>query len=181
MELRHIKELMVAMRRNKARKVSVKTDAYTVEIELEGDSSGSGYNASNYALSDSGALPVDVAVHAHHTHSTLARHANINTMAPEFAHKREEAHPSEKKHEEAVHGVYVTSPIVGTFYASASPEDAAFVKNGDKVSENSVVCIVEAMKVMNEVKSGFKGTVVEVLVENGQPVEFGTKLFRILN
>jgi acetyl-CoA carboxylase biotin carboxyl carrier protein len=69
--------------------------------------------------------------------------------------------------------------MVGTFYRSASPGDPTFVKIGDAVSENSVVCIIEAMKVMNEVKAQKSGKIVEILVENMQPVEFGTKLFRI--
>jgi len=76
-------------------------------------------------------------------------------------------------------GTYVTSPMVGTFYASPGPEHAPFVKVGDTVTEDTVVCIVEAMKVMNEVKAGMRGTVAEVLFENAQPVEFGTRLLRI--
>lgn len=75
--------------------------------------------------------------------------------------------------------VYITSPMVGTFYSSPSPDDPQFVKVGDKVEKSTVVCIIEAMKVMNEVKSSAAGTVAEVLVESGHPVEFGTKLFRI--
>jgi acetyl-CoA carboxylase biotin carboxyl carrier protein len=74
---------------------------------------------------------------------------------------------------------YITSPLVGTFFTAPSPDDPAFVKVGDTVDENTVVCIIEAMKVMNEVKAGKKGTVKEILVENAQPVEFGTKLFVI--
>jgi len=77
-------------------------------------------------------------------------------------------------------GNFVKSPMVGTFYASPSPEQPPFVKVGDKVSENTVVCIVEAMKVMNEVKAGVSGTVAEALMHNGDSVEFGTKLFRIV-
>lgn len=80
---------------------------------------------------------------------------------------------------EEVAGTYVTSPMVGTFYASSSPEDPHFVKVGDKIEKHTVVCIIEAMKVMNEVKAGATGIVAEVLVENGHPVEFGTKLFRV--
>lgn len=76
-------------------------------------------------------------------------------------------------------GVHVTSPMVGTFYATPAPDQPAFVKVGDKVSEHTVVCIIEAMKVMNEVKAGISGTVAEILVDNGQPVEFGTRLLRI--
>jgi len=74
---------------------------------------------------------------------------------------------------------YVKSPMVGTFYRSPSPENPAFVENGSKVEEKSVVCIIEAMKIMNEIQAETKGTVVEVLVENGQPVEYGQRLFKI--
>lgn len=83
------------------------------------------------------------------------------------------------KGNEDVASIYVTSPMVGTFYSSPSPEDPSFVKVGDKIEKHTVVCIIEAMKVMNEVKAGVSGTVAEVLVESGHPVEFGTKLFRI--
>lgn len=74
---------------------------------------------------------------------------------------------------------YVKSPMVGTFYRSPSPENPPFVDNGAKVEEKSVVCIIEAMKIMNEIQAETKGTVVEVLVENGQPVEYGQRLFKI--
>jgi acetyl-CoA carboxylase biotin carboxyl carrier protein len=69
--------------------------------------------------------------------------------------------------------------MVGTFYSSPSPDQPVFVKVGDRVSENTVVCIIEAMKVMNEVKAGVSGVVAEVLVSNAEAVEFGSKLFRI--
>ncbi len=75
--------------------------------------------------------------------------------------------------------LFITSPMVGTFYATPSPGDPAFVKVGDTVDEDTVVCIVEAMKVMNEVKAGVSGRVAEILVDNSDPVEFGTKLIRI--
>lgn len=78
-----------------------------------------------------------------------------------------------------VPGSYVESPMVGTFYHSPGPDQPPFVKVGDKVDENTVVCIVEAMKVMNEVKAGVSGTVAEILVENADPIEFGTPLLRI--
>ena len=75
--------------------------------------------------------------------------------------------------------VYIKSPMVGTFYRSPSPESKSFVENGSKVVENSVVCIIEAMKIMNEIQAEVKGTVVEVLIENGQPVEYGQRLFKV--
>ena len=73
----------------------------------------------------------------------------------------------------------ITSPMVGTFYSAASPEAPAFTKVGQQVDENTVVCIIEAMKVMNEIKAEAKGTIVEIVAENGKPVQFGQALFRI--
>ncbi|MCD2223718.1 acetyl-CoA carboxylase biotin carboxyl carrier protein [Listeria cossartiae] len=73
----------------------------------------------------------------------------------------------------------ITSPMVGTFYASASPEDANFVSVGSKVSAQSVVCIVEAMKLFNEITADIDGEIVEVLVSSGELVEFGQPLFKV--
>lgn len=77
-------------------------------------------------------------------------------------------------------GVFIEAPMVGTFYSSPSPDHAPFVKVGDEVSEDSVVCVIEAMKVMNEVKAGIKGVIKEILIQNAQAVEYGTKLFKIV-
>lgn len=74
---------------------------------------------------------------------------------------------------------YIKSPMVGTFYRAGSPESKPFVEPGAKVVENTVVCIIEAMKIMNEIQAEAKGTVVEILVENGQPVEYGQRLFKL--
>jgi acetyl-CoA carboxylase biotin carboxyl carrier protein len=74
---------------------------------------------------------------------------------------------------------YVKSPMVGTFYRSPSPESKPFVDVGSKIEDNSLVCIIEAMKIMNEIQAETKGTVVEILVENGQPVEYGQRLFKL--
>lgn len=74
---------------------------------------------------------------------------------------------------------YVKSPMVGTFYRSPSPENPAFVDVNAKVEEKTVVCIIEAMKIMNEIQAETKGSIVEVLVENGQPVEYGQRLFKV--
>lgn len=81
--------------------------------------------------------------------------------------------------EEVVKGHFITSPMVGTFYISPAPGEKAFVKVGDMVGESSIICIVEAMKVMNEIKAGIKGKIVEMCLPSGSPVEFGTKLFRV--
>jgi acetyl-CoA carboxylase biotin carboxyl carrier protein len=74
---------------------------------------------------------------------------------------------------------YIKSPMVGTFYRSASPESPPFVDIGAKAEEKTVICIIEAMKIMNEIQAETKGSILEVLVENGQPVEYGQRLFKI--
>jgi len=75
--------------------------------------------------------------------------------------------------------VYVTSPFVGTFYRSPSPDSPSFVEVGSAIRPGQALCIVEAMKLMNEIESEIAGTIVELLVENGKPVEYGDKLFRV--
>lgn len=79
----------------------------------------------------------------------------------------------------AVSGNVITSPIIGTFYSSPSPEKPAFVKVGDNVKAGDVVCIIESMKMMNEITSEFSGRVAEIYVNNQDPVEFGQKIMRI--
>ena len=81
--------------------------------------------------------------------------------------------------EAAVSGNIITSPIVGTFYAAPSPEKPAFVKVGDAVNAGDVVCIIESMKLMNEINSEFSGKVAEIYAKDGQAVEYGQKLMRI--
>ena len=73
----------------------------------------------------------------------------------------------------------VVSPMVGTFYRASSPDSPAFVDIGKEVSEETVVCIIEAMKVMNEIKAETKGVIAEIVAENGKPVQFGQVLFRV--
>ena len=75
--------------------------------------------------------------------------------------------------------VTIKSPMVGTFYRAPSPDSPPYITVGDVVDEQTVVCIVEAMKVMNEIKAGVKGKVTEILVENGQPVEYGRVMFKV--
>ena len=77
-------------------------------------------------------------------------------------------------------GTYVSSPFVGTFYQAPSPDSPSFTGVGQKVKKGQVLCIVEAMKLMNEIECEVDGTVAEILVQNATPVEFGEKLFRIV-
>jgi acetyl-CoA carboxylase biotin carboxyl carrier protein len=90
------------------------------------------------------------------------------TLAPPVAPKVDDANVS-----------VVKSPMVGTFYAAASPDTPPFVKVGDHVGPTSTVCVIEAMKVFNEIPAECSGQIVAVLVENGEPVEFGQPLFKV--
>jgi acetyl-CoA carboxylase biotin carboxyl carrier protein len=76
-------------------------------------------------------------------------------------------------------GKAIEAPMVGTFYRAPAPDAPPYVEAGSSVSEDTVVCILEAMKVMNEIKSGIRGTIEKIMVENGQPVEYGQPLFTV--
>lgn len=161
MELKQIKELMASMGRSGIKRLSVKNQGFELELEREGPEptefpelwTESEYNGGR-------------------------EYQTIKKMPHEFPSSQ--ALPSMSENKVEVPGHYITSPMVGTFYNTPSPEDAPFVKVGDKVEKNTVVCIIEAMKVMNEIKAGTAGTVAEILVDSSSPVEFATKLFRII-
>lgn len=76
-------------------------------------------------------------------------------------------------------GIEIKSPMIGTFYRSPSPESAAYVEVGTEVGPDTVVCIIEAMKVMNEIKAEVKGVITEILIDNAKPVEFGQPMFKV--
>lgn len=166
MELKHIKELMAVMSRTGTKRLRVKEGDFELTLERPDQSSG------RYIIENSSDF-AEERIHSHGIHR------------PEQAYGRASELPSSnmippQPSQEDANSFYVTSPMVGTFYAAQSPTDAPFVKPGDKIDKNTVVCIVEAMKVMNEIKANVVGTVAEVLVESGQPVEFGAKLFRMI-
>ena len=104
-----------------------------------------------------------VAVAASRPASSAPTPAPVQAVSQEPAHK----------------GKALTSPMVGTFYSAPSPDAEAFVKVGQTVKEGDVVCIVEAMKLMNEIESDFSGKVTEICVQDGQPVEFGQVLMYV--
>lgn len=114
-----------------------------------------------------GAAPVQV-----HQPVTVAQPMPVPVPAPEVALAPAPTAPQQT-------GTPLTSPMVGTFYRAPSPGADPFVKVGDTVKKGQVVCIIEAMKLLNEVEADMDGTVKEVCVENGQPVEFGQSLFII--
>jgi len=161
-DLKQIKDLMAAMEKAGVKKLTLK-EKTGVELQLE--------------------MQDEQQVTSHQSHPSIfiphpmPRVHEIPSQHPHHPPMPEEAKAKTTDKQE---GKCITSPMVGTFYATPSPDDPVFVKVGDKVSENTLVCIIEAMKVMNEVKAGMSGTIAEIYLENGHPVEFGTKLFRIV-
>lgn len=165
MELKQIKELMATMGRTGTKKLTLKKEGF--ELELEREVNGQFRHEAQSGL-EFEELPYQIG---------SSQRANAALMkGKEMSAPIVPPAETPSQHDS---GLYITSPMVGTFYSASGPEEPPFVKIGDKVEKNHVVCIIEAMKVMNEVKAGITGTIVEVLVDNGSPVEFGTKLFRI--
>lgn len=161
MEFKQIKELMAAMERCGITKVQIKNGSFELHLERSENE----------------------IVHRY------PRQDEEEDLRPKFGNglqksnvplpRTQERSLTPDKGPEEEPGTYITSPMVGTFYSAPSPEDNDFVKVGDFVEKGTIVCIIEAMKVLNEIKAQVSGTVVEILVENGHPVEFGTKIFRI--
>lgn len=166
MEQKQIKELMAAMGRTGVNKLRLKSkDGFELELEREGSGEFRGQNSSIDFIEDN---PLKDEIAFRKANTALAKATEGQNTLPGATQEKEDSS-----------AIHITSPMVGTFYAAPSPEDPSFVKVGDKVDKNTVVCIIEAMKVMNEVKAGVSGTVSAILVESGHPVEFGTKLFRV--
>ena len=110
------------------------------------------------------------------TRGDLARAADPTHVAPALA-SAALAPPAPAAVDDTT--VFVTSPFVGTFYRSPSPDAPQFVELGSTIREGQALCIVEAMKLMNEIEADCSGSILEILVENGKPVEFGQKLFKV--
>ena len=159
MELDQIKELIASLENSKLKKIALRKGDFEIQLEKEGEAVAT--------------IAMPASYHAAHLPPHLSPRAPV---ASSDSHAIA-AQPIEPK---AALGKFVSSPMVGTYYASPSPDQPVFVKIGDRVEENTVVCIVEAMKVMNEVKAGVSGTVAEILVENAHPVEFGTRIIRVV-
>ena len=168
MDLKQIKELILAMEESGITKITLK-EKTGFELALERQDTASLAEMSSVV---------------HHHHPSMHHHSPYAiSKNHDFPHIQQVPHVGEEKKlqgESKVEGKFITSPMVGTFYSASSPENPPFIKVGDVVQENTVVCIIEAMKVMNEVKACVSGVVAEVCAENGHPLEFGTKLFRIV-
>jgi acetyl-CoA carboxylase biotin carboxyl carrier protein len=163
-ETKQINQLMLAMGRTGIKKLVLKKDGVELQLEREERAPCRTFDVDLQALEEN---PMRGEIERHRTSPAVAVPESEKTFAGKTAVVDENA-------------LFVTSPMVGTFYRSPSPNDPSFVQVGDKVEKNTVVCIIEAMKVMNEVKADVSGTVAECLIEDRHPVEFGTKLFRII-
>ncbi len=164
MEVKQINQLMLSMGRYGVKRLTIKREDFELQLEREEKAPIRSFDI----------LPEGIEENP--MRSDFERHRSTNVVAVE--NPRSEA--MKKDIEKDDDSLYITSPMVGTFYQSPSPQDPAFIKPGDRVEKNTVVCIIEAMKVMNEVKAGVAGIVAEILVDNTSPIEFGTKLFRVL-
>ena len=161
MDLKQIKQIIELMKRSELTEFAVEEEGFKLKIRREANglpivSSSRSSNSPFPGISEAPVAPLP---------PTPASPAPASVA------------PAPAKDESGI--VYVKSPMVGTFYRAPSPESKSFVEPDSKVTETSVVCIIEAMKIMNEIQAEVKGTVVEVLVENGQPVEYGQRLFKV--
>ena len=156
MDLKQIKQIIDLMKRSELTEFAVEEEGFKLKICR-------GTNGVPVVTSSAGlaAVPEAAAASAAAAAATLAS----------------SSHNGGEKEDSSI--IYIKAPMVGTFYRAPSPESPPFVEVNAKVSENSVVCIIEAMKIMNEIQAEVKGTVVEILVENGQPVEYGQRMFKI--
>lgn len=162
MELKDIKELIALMKKNDLSVFKMEKEGFKITLKKENDQL---HPTISYQT-----IPAQAAVAAPLAAASAAASANAASGAT--AAGLPEAVEKSNLRE-------ITSPMVGTFYSASSPEAPAFVEVGQQVTADTVVCIIEAMKVMNEIKAEASGTIAEVLVENGKPVQFGQALFKL--
>jgi acetyl-CoA carboxylase biotin carboxyl carrier protein len=153
MNLEEIKELIRVFGRSKLDKLKIKDKDFEISLKKEG--------AKVAAVSE-------VAVVQNEPAKQVAMPQSVT--APEAEVKNEQASAS---------GELITSPMVGTFYAAPSPDSPPFVNVGDVVRKGQTLCILEAMKIMNELEAEYDCKILEVLVQDGEPVEYDTPLFRV--
>jgi acetyl-CoA carboxylase biotin carboxyl carrier protein len=157
-ELKDVKQLVELMRRSDLTEFELEQEGFKVRIKR--DSSGS-------TVVSAPVIQPSFPVHTHLPSATQSL-PPMPIAAPAAAPAAPE-----------VGVIFVKSPMVGTFYRSASPDSPSFVDANSNIKEDTVVCIIEAMKVMNEIQAEVKGTIIEVLVENGTSVEYGQPLFKV--
>src|SRR5215213_3709060 len=161
MDLQQIKQILDLVREHELSEFEIEHDG--LRLKIRKDANGA------HAISLPGPMPMPMTIPPPGA-SAHAAHATAPTALPAPA-----AADADTEIELAV----VKSPIVGTFYRSSEPGTAAFVDIGTTVKKGDVLCIIEAMKLMNEIDSEYDGEVVNIYVENGQPVQYGERLFAI--
>lgn len=161
MDLKQIKQIIELMKRSELTEFAVEEEGFKLKIRR----GSNGFPVVMSGRSSNPPFPLN--------ESAAPAASNATSTVPSAA----PSSGSIPQEEEGV--IYVKSPMVGTFYRSPSPESKPFVDPGAKVVETTVVCIIEAMKIMNEIQAELKGTILETLVENGQPVEYGQRLFKV--
>jgi acetyl-CoA carboxylase biotin carboxyl carrier protein len=151
-DIKEIRTLIDLMKKNGVAVFKMERDGFKITLKTAGAVGPTQYvtNQPVFSVSEPAALPA------------------ISTEAPASA-------PAPAA---AAGGIEIKSPMVGTFYSAPSPESPAFLTVGQQVTPDTVICIIEAMKVMNEVKAEVSGVVTEICAENGKPVQFGQTLFR---
>jgi acetyl-CoA carboxylase biotin carboxyl carrier protein len=168
LDLKQLKELMRALKQFDVQELTIEREDWKLSLRRG---------------PEEGAVPTGVAVGAPasvppYTMPPSMAAAPPQPAAPAAAPGGGGAAP-EAAEEDDPNVVFVTSPFVGTFYRAPSPNDPAFVDVGDKIQPGQTLCIVEAMKLMNEIESDLAGTIVAILVDNGKPVEYGDQLFKV--
>jgi acetyl-CoA carboxylase biotin carboxyl carrier protein len=158
LDLKQIKQIVALMAENDLTYFHFETQGSKVELRR-----GSDFQAAKELLHS---LPMPAAA----APMAMAPAAAPFAAAPAPAAAAAKAEPA---------GPTINSPMVGTFYRSAAPGESSFANVGDSVDENTNVCIIEAMKVMNEIKADMRGTIARILVEDGKPVQYGQPLFEL--
>ncbi len=158
MDLKEIKQIIDLMKRSDLSEFAVEEEGFKLRIRR--GATGAPVVSASAPFGLSAAVGAALPAAANAAPSVEARHAKA--LASEEAGM-----------------AFIKSPMVGTFYRAPSPESPPIIEVSARVQENTPVCIIEAMKIMNEIQAEIKGTVVEVLVEDGQPVEFGQRLFKV--
>ncbi len=169
MELNDIKDLIAQMRKNRIKEIDVEQDGTKLRIVMQ---SPKRQRRPEQVTIQQMPQPIMMA-------NPPAPGPVLHVPTAETAAAVPEPIAEKTSTEPEISGVEIKAPMVGTCYLAPSPESPPFVKMGEIINEDTVVCIIEAMKLMNEIKAEQRGKVVRILAENGQPVEFGQPLFLI--
>ena len=157
MDIKALGELLEAIAKSEVSELNLETSDYKLQIKRDSENL--------FSPTDSKVI------------TTVASPTKVEIVEEDNSTTTEQSINEDQKTESKL--VEVTAPIVGTFYASSSPEAPPFVKEGDRVNAGATLCIIEAMKLMNEIEAEVSGRIVDILVRNEEPVEYGQVLFNI--